>query len=100
MELVKVAENALTLELSWSDCNLLAHLCRRALECDALGDSPAYSLADGYARALVALFEVGGMATWAHTVRRDRFTIERFRRITPEIVPAPPAAGPESGTAD
>ncbi len=83
MELIKVEENALTLELSWADCTLLAHLCRRALEADALGSVPVYAMTDGYARALVALFEVSGMASWAYTVRRDRFTIEHFRQVAP-----------------
>ncbi len=100
MELVKVAENALTVELSWSDCNLLAHLCRRALETDALHDAPAFFLADGYARTLIALFEVGGMASWAYTVRRDRFTIEHFGEVVPLTRPDPLAGGLEHSSAD
>ncbi len=100
MELVKVAENTLTVELSWSDCTLLAHLCRRALQHDALGDAPDFALADGYARTLVALFEVGGMASWAYTVGRDRFTIEHFRGVVPLTKPDPPAGASERGTAD
>ncbi len=39
MELVKVGENALTVELNWSDCSLLAHVRRAALEADAWGRS-------------------------------------------------------------
>ncbi len=83
MELVNIAENRLTVTLDWSDCTMLAHLCRRALESDALHDAPAWSLADGYARTLVALFEAGGMATWAHTVEEERFTLEAFRAVAP-----------------
>ncbi len=40
-------------------------------------------MTDGYARALVAFFEVGGMASWAYTVRRGDFTIEQFRQVAP-----------------
>ncbi len=100
MELVKVEENALTVELSWSDCSLLAHLCRRALEADALGNVPAYAMTDGYARALIALFDAGGMASWAYTVRRENFTIERFRQVAPVTTPDPVAREPEPSTAD
>ena len=100
MELIKVAENALTVELSWSDCSLLAHLCRRALAADALHDAADFGLADGYSRAMIALFEAGGMATWAHTVEREHFTVEHFRGGVPLIPPAPPAPEPERDTAD
>ncbi len=89
MELIKVEENALTVELSWSDCNLLAHLCRHALRYDALGDAPSFPLADGYARSLVALLEVGGMASWAESRLGDGFTIEHFRGVTPLRIPGP-----------
>ena len=83
MELVKIAENALTVELSWSDCSLLAHLCREALLHDALGEAVQFGLADGYARTLIALFEAGGMATWAHTTTREEYTIEQYRQVEP-----------------
>ncbi len=85
MELVNIRENALTVRLDWSDCTMLAHLCRRALEHDALHDARAYSLADGYARTLIALFEAGGMATWAHTTTEDEYTLEHFRTVAPVV---------------
>ncbi len=100
MQLINVAENALTVELSWSDCTLLAHLCRRALQADTLHDAPEYGIADGYARTLIALFEVGGMASWAHTVERDRFTIEHFREVVQLTKPEPLLREPDRGTAD
>ncbi|MBW3656655.1 MAG: hypothetical protein KY444_11180 [Gemmatimonadetes bacterium] len=83
MELVKVAENALTVELAWSDCSLLAHLCREALMHDALGDTAPFGMLDGYARTLIALFEAGGMATRAHTTTREEYTLEHFRQVEP-----------------
>ncbi len=77
MELVKVSENALTVELDWADCSLLAHLIKRALSADALYDAPEWSMAHGYARTLVALLEAGGMATWAYTCTREEFPLTR-----------------------
>ena len=83
MDLIKVAENALTVELSWGDCTFLSHLIREALGRDALPDGADFALADGYARTLAALLEAGGMATWAYTVEQQDFTIEEFRTVAP-----------------
>ncbi len=86
MELVNIAENALTVKLDWSDCNMLAHLIREALSHDALHDAVAWSMTDGYARTIVALLEAGGMATWAHTTTEEDFTLENFRTVAPVTV--------------
>ncbi|MDP9375313.1 MAG: hypothetical protein M3Q65_23265 [Chloroflexota bacterium] len=86
MDLVNIRENALTVELDWADCTLLAHLIKRALESDALHDAAAWSMADGYARTVLALLEAGGMATWAHTTTEEDFTLEHFRTVAPVTV--------------
>ncbi len=85
MHLVSIRENALTVELDWADCTLLAHLIKRALESDALHGAAAWSMTDGYARTLAAFLEAGGMATWAHTTTEDEYTLEHFRTVAPVV---------------
>ena len=83
MELVSIRENALTVELSWGDCNHLAHIIQRAIERDALSDTADFALTDAYARTVLALLQAGGMATWAYTCTREEFTLEEFRAVAP-----------------
>ncbi|MDP9373651.1 MAG: hypothetical protein M3Q65_14600 [Chloroflexota bacterium] len=83
MELVNIRENALTVDLDWADCTLLAHLIKRALENDALHDADNWTQTHGYARTIVALLEAGGMATWAHTTSEEEYTLEDFRAVAP-----------------
>ena len=83
MQLVKIAENALTVELDWADCTLLAYLLREALSYDALHEADNWSMTHGYAQTVAALLEAGGMATWAYTTEQERFTLEDFRTVAP-----------------
>ncbi len=71
MHLVKIAENALTVELDWADCTLLAHLIREALSYDALHDADNWSMTHGYAQTVAALLEAGGLASWAYTCTEE-----------------------------
>ena len=83
MQLVKIAENALTVELDWADCTLLAYLLREALSYDALHDADNWSMTHGYAQTVAALLEAAGLASWAHTVGREDFTLDEFRTVAP-----------------
>ena len=83
MQLVNIRENALTVELDWADCTLLAYLLREALSYDALHDADNWSMAHGYAQTVAALLEAGGMATWAYTVEQENFTLDEFRTVAP-----------------
>ncbi len=85
MDLVNIRENALTVDLDWADCTLLAHLIRHALNRDALHDAADWNMAHGYARTVLALLEAGGMATWAHTTTEDEYTLEHFRTVAPVV---------------
>ena len=83
MKLVDIRENAIAVELDWQDCTLLAYLIREALSCDALHDADNWSLTYGYARTAAALLETAGLASWAHTVKEDEYTLEPFRTVAP-----------------
>ncbi len=83
MDLVNIRENALTVDLDWADCLLLAHLIREALRHDALHDADNWTQTHGYARTVLALLEAGGMATWAHTTTEDEYSLEHFRTVAP-----------------
>ncbi len=83
MHLVKIAENALTVELDWADCTLLAYLLREALSYDALHDADNWSMTHGYAQTIAALLEAGGLASWAYTVTEEEYTLEQFRTVAP-----------------
>ncbi len=83
MDLIKVSENALTLELDWADCSLLAYLIRHALNADALGNADNQSMTYGYAQTIAALLEAGGLASWAYTVTEEEYTLAQFRTVAP-----------------
>ncbi len=83
MHLVSIRENALTVELDWQDCTLLAHLIREALSFDALHDADSQSLTFAYAQTVAALLEAGGLASWAYTVTEEEYTLEQFRTVAP-----------------
>ena len=83
MELVSIRENALTVELDWADCTLLAYIIREALSFDALHDADNWSMTHGYAQTVAALLEAGGMASWAYTTEQERFILEDFRTVAP-----------------
>ena len=78
MELVKIAENAMTVELDWAGCTLLAHIIREALSSDMLHDADNWSATHCYARTLISFLEAGGLASWAYTVEQEKFTLEEF----------------------
>ncbi len=83
MHLVSIRENALTVELDWQDCTLLAHLIREALSFDALHDADNQSMTFAYAQTVAALLEAGGLASWAYTVTEEEYTLEQFRTVAP-----------------
>ena len=83
MQLVDIRENAVTVELDWQDCTLLAYLIREALSFDALHDADNQSMTFAYAETVAALLEAGGLASWAHTVTEDEYTLEQFRTVAP-----------------
>ncbi len=83
MQLVSIRENALTVELDWQDCTLLAYLIREALSYDALHDADNQSMTFAYAQTVAALLEAGGLASWAYTVTEEEYTLEQFRTVAP-----------------
>ena len=83
MQLVSIRENAVTVELDWQDCTLLAYLIREALTFDALGNADNQSMTYGYAQTVAALLDAGGLASWAYTVTEEEYTLEQFRTVAP-----------------
>ena len=83
MKLIDIKENAITVELDWGDVALLSYVCREAMAHDAIGDAHDFSMTWGYVETLVSFFEAAGMASWADTVSKDEYTIERFRLVVP-----------------
>ena len=83
MQLVSIRENAVTVELDWQDCTLLAYILNEALGWDALHDADNWSMTYGYACTVAALLEAAGLASWAYTVEREDFTLEQFRTVAP-----------------
>ena len=78
-----IRQNALTVELDWQDCTLLAYLIREALTFDALGNVDNQSMTYGYAQTVAALLDAGGLASWAYTVTEEEYTLEQFRTVAP-----------------
>ena len=83
MQLVNIRENAVTVELDWQDCTLLAHIIKDAVSYDALHDADNWSMTHGYAQTVAALLQAAGLASWAYTVEREDFTLDEFRTVAP-----------------
>jgi hypothetical protein len=81
MDLIKVEENAVTVELSWTDCALLAHIIREARYHDALPTAPDFGLVDAYARSVEGLLEGAGLASYADFGPKEDYTLEHFRAL-------------------
>ncbi len=83
MNLVDIRENAITVELDWADVRLLAYMLRHAVLHD-VGSATAEPVATvSYADTAIAFLEAAGMASWAHTVEEEEYTLERFAEAVP-----------------
>jgi hypothetical protein len=81
MDLLKVEENAVTVELSWTDCALLAAIIREARYHDALPKTPDYGMIDAYTRSVEGLLEGAGLASYADFGPKAGYTLEHFREL-------------------
>ena len=87
MQLVSIRENELRVDLDWADVKLLAHIIRHAISHDVGSTVHDPDMITSYADTALAFLEAGGMASWAHTVEYQTFTLERFAQVvalTPE----------------
>ena len=87
MQLVSIRENEIRVDLDWADVKLLAHIIRHAISHDVGSTVHDPDLTISYADTALAFLEAAGMASWAHTVEYNKFTLERFGRVvalTPE----------------
>ena len=85
MKLLDIRENAITAELDWGDVKLLTFLCNHAIEDDALSKAHDWSMASGFAEAMVACLEAAGMASYASFAGADtdEYTLANFRASVP-----------------
>ncbi len=87
MQLVSIRENEIRVDLDWGDVRLLAFTIRHARQYDvgSGADDPSGMLS--YLDTALAFLEAAGLASWAHTVEREEYTLEHFAEnvpITPE----------------
>ena len=87
MQLVEIRENAVTVELDWSDVRYLAHIIRHAIYHDVGSTADEPTMLVTYAETVEALLLAGGMASWAQTVEEEKYNLERFLRVVP-VTPA------------
>jgi|SRR3712207_8891689 len=85
VQLLSIRENEVRVDLDWGDLALLAHLCRRALDNDALGDAPNWPAVAGHAEALACFFEAAGLASYAPFVEGEpqEYSLGGFRALYP-----------------
>ncbi len=83
MNLVEIRENAVTVELDWSDVKYLTHIIRHAISHDVGSTTHEPTLVVTYAETAEALLLAGGMASWAQTVGEEEYTVERFAEVVP-----------------
>ena len=87
MRLVSIRENEVRVDLDWADVKLLGHMIRHAISHDVGSTTHDPDMVVSYADTVLAFLEAAGMASWAHTVDYNKFTLERFGRVvalTPE----------------
>ena len=87
MELVNVKENEIQVTLDWADVRLLTYMIRHALMHDVGGTAADPTLMVSYADTAVAFLEAAGLASWAHTVPEEDYTLKEFAQtfpVTPE----------------
>ena len=87
MQLVEIRENAVTVELDWSDVRYLAFIIRHAISYDVGSSAHEPTMFVTYADTVEALLLSGGMASWAQTTDEKEYSLERFL----EVVPVTPA---------
>ena len=83
MQLVEIRENAVAVELDWSDVNYLTHIIRHAIRHDVGSTTYDPTMVVTYAETAEAFLEAAGMASWAHTVEEKEYTLERFAQVVP-----------------
>ena len=87
MRLVGIRENEVTVELDWADVKYLTFMIRHAIRHDVGSTTSEPTMVVTYAETAEALLLAAGMASWAHTVDDERYTVERFLdvvQLTPE----------------
>ncbi len=83
MQLVSIRENAATVELDWADVRLLSYMIRHAIRHDVGSSTTEPTLFVSYADTALAFLEAAGMASWAHTVEEEKYTLEEFALVAP-----------------
>ncbi len=83
MQLVEIRENAVTVELDWSDVKYLTYLIRHAIRHDVGSSTYEPTMVVTYAETAEAFLLAGGMASWAQTVTPEEYTLDTFREMVP-----------------
>ena len=87
MRLVGIRENEVTVELDWADVKYLTFIIRHGISHDVASTTSEPTMFVSYAETAEALLLAAGMASWAHTVDEENYTVERFLEVvqlTPE----------------
>ena len=87
MQLIAIRENAATVEFDWSDVKYLTYIIRHAIAHDVGSTASEPVMLVTYAETAGALLLAAGMASWAHTVDEEEFSLARFLevvQVTPE----------------
>ena len=83
MQLVEIRENAVTVELDWADVKYLTHIIRHAIRHDVGSTTYEPTMIITYAETAEAFLLAGGMASWAQTVREEKYSVEAFLAVVP-----------------
>ncbi len=83
MQLVGIRENAVTVELDWADVKYLTHIIRHAIRHDVGSTTYDPTMVVTYAETAEAFLLAGGMASWAQTVREEKYSVEAFLQVVP-----------------
>ncbi len=87
MQLVSIQENEIRVDLDWGDVRLLAFTIRHAMRYDVGSVANEPSMMLSYLDTALAFLEAAGLASWAHTVGQEEFTLDHFAKnfpVTPE----------------
>ncbi len=83
MQLVDIKENEIRVDLDWADVRLLAFTIRHAMHYDVGSGTEDPSMMLSYLETALAFLEAAGMASWAHTVDREEYTLDHFAENCP-----------------
>ena len=62
---------------------MLSYIIRHAIRNDVAGTASDTNFMMAYADTAVAFLDAAGMASWAHTVSEEDYTLDRFALVVP-----------------